>query len=81
MAYVYGRAVYAPVMAYLQGGRVDKTDTRRLSPPESLSIQQKGEQGAAHQFHKPAVTDRRGEILPQVNADMPLVIPLEAAAA
>jgi hypothetical protein len=51
-------AVYAPIMACFQRGGVNKTDPRRLSPPEILGVDEQGEKGAAGQFHEPVVTDR-----------------------
>jgi hypothetical protein len=69
-------AVYAPVMAYFHRGGVDKTDPRRLPPPEKLGIDEQGKQGAAGQFHEPVVTDPGGK--KAVEAKATLVIPLEA---
>ena len=72
-------AVNTPVIAYFQGGRVDKADARRFPAPESLGIQEHGEQGVAHKFHKPVITDQIWKIILLMSADMPFIIPLETA--
>jgi hypothetical protein len=68
-------------MAYVQGGGVDKTDSRRLPLPEKLGIDELGEESVTGQFHEPVVTDRSGKKTAQVEADVALVIAFEAAAA
>jgi hypothetical protein len=70
-------AVYPPDMAHFQGGQSIKLmplHSPRLNP---CVYKSKGISACPHQLHKPVVTDRMGEISP-MNADMPLVIPLEA---
>jgi len=74
-------AVNPAVMAGFQQRCVDKTDAGALSPPKTMGVHEQGEQGVLHQFHKPVVTDRRWEIMPQNNTDIPLVIPFETSVA
>jgi hypothetical protein len=68
-------------MAYSQRGGVDKTDCRRLSPPEKLGIDEQREEGVPGQFHEPVVTDRSGKIGAKLRADATLIVPFEAAVA
>jgi len=74
-------AIDAPYIADFQRGGVDKADAGTLPTPEPLGIYEKGKQNVAHQFHKPVIADRRGEIVPHINADLALVIPLETSVA
>jgi hypothetical protein len=66
-------------MAHFKRGRIDKTDSRRFSPPEKLGIDKQGDEGATGQFHKPVVTDRSGEKAAEMKAEVTLVIPFETA--
>jgi hypothetical protein len=68
-------------MTYFQGSRVDETNSGRFSPSEALGIQQQRNKSAAHQFHKPVVTDRMREIAADLLMDIPGIIPLETAIA
>jgi hypothetical protein len=68
-------------MAYFHRGGADKTDSRRLPPPEAPGIDEQGKEGIAGQFHEPVVTDLGGKKAAQVEAEITLVIPLEATVA
>jgi hypothetical protein len=68
-------------MAYLKGGRVGKTDSPRLTPPEKPGRDEQGKEGATGQFNEPVVPDQGRKISAKLDTDAPQVIPFETTAA
>jgi hypothetical protein len=44
-------------MAYDKGSEADKTDPRKLAPPETLDIDEQTKEDTTSQIHKPVVNN------------------------